>query len=120
MTRLLRLSTLALIAVLTAIAAYPAAAADDSNGVQVVEAGSARFPDRAYIMTLPQRPTAPLTTDTVKVTENGKPVKNLSVLSSASADGIGTVLLIDSSNSMKGSIGSATVGRALKKTTERG
>ena len=41
------------------------------------------------------------------MTENGKPVKNLSVLSSASADGIGTVLLIDSSNSMKGSIDSA-------------
>ena len=107
MTRLLRLSTLALIAALAAIAAYPAAAADDSNGVQVVEAGSALFPDRAYIMTLPQKPAAPLTTDTVKVTENGKPVKNLSVLSSASADGIGTVLLIDSSNSMKGSIDNA-------------
>ena len=107
MTRLLRLSTLALIAALAAIAAYPAAAADDSNGVQVVEAGSALFPDRAYIMTLPQKPAAPLTTDTVKVTENGKPVKNLSVLSSASADGIGTVLLIDSSNSMKGSIDDA-------------
>ena len=58
-------------------------------------------------MTLPEKPAAPLTTDNVKVTENGKPVKNLSVLSSASADGIGTVLLIDSSNSMKGSIDSA-------------
>ena len=107
MTRLLRLSLLALIAALAAIGAYPAAAADDSGGVQVVEAGSALFPDRAYIMTLPEKPAAPLTTDNVKVTENGKPVKNLSVLSSASADGIGTVLLIDSSNSMKGSIDSA-------------
>jgi len=106
-TRLLRLSTLALIAALAAVAAFPAAAADDSNGVQVVEAGSALFPDRAYIMTLPEKPAAPLTTDTVKVTENGKPVQNLSVLSSASADGIGTVLLIDSSNSMKGSIDNA-------------
>ena len=107
MTRFVRLPLLALIAALAAIAAHPAAAADDTNGVQVVEAGSALFPDRAYILTLPQKPSSALTTDDVKVTENGKPVSNLSVLSSASAEGIGTVLLIDASNSMKGSIGSA-------------
>jgi tight adherence protein B len=101
-----RLLPLALIAAVAAVVAYPAAAAD-SDGVQVVEAGSALFPDRAYVLTLPAKPKAPLTTVDVKVTENGKPVKNLSVLSSASAQGIGTVLLIDSSNSMKGSIGSA-------------
>jgi tight adherence protein B len=106
-TRLVRFPLLALIAVLAAVAAYPAAAADDTSSVQVVEAGSALFPDRAYILTLPSKPSSALTTDDVKVTENGKPVKNLSVLSSASAEGIGTVLLIDSSNSMKGSIGSA-------------
>ena len=41
------------------------------------------------------------------MTEDGKPVSNLSVLSAASAEGIGTVLLIDSSNSMKGSIDAA-------------
>ena len=75
--------------------------------MQVVEAGSALFPDRAYVLTLPSSRKAVLTTDDVTVTEDGKPVKNLSVLSSASASGIGTVLLIDSSNSMKGSIESA-------------
>jgi tight adherence protein B len=106
-TRLLRPTVLALVAVLAAIAAYPAAAADDTSGVQIVEAGSALFPDRAYVMTLAQKPSSALTTQDVKVTENGKPVKNLSVLSSASAEGIGTVLLIDASNSMKGSIDSA-------------
>jgi tight adherence protein B len=98
---------LALIAAVAALAAYPAAAADGSGGVQVVEAGSALFPDRAYVVTLPGKRSSVLTTDDVKVRENGKPVKNLSVLSSASAGGIGTVLLIDASNSMKGSIGSA-------------
>ena len=41
----------------------------------------------------------------MKVTENGRPVTSLSVQSAA--NGIGTVLLIDSSNSMKGSIDSA-------------
>ena len=107
MTRFLRPTVLALIAALAAIAAYPAPAANDSSNVQIVEAGSALFPDRAYVMTLAQKPSSALTTQDVKVTENGKPVKNLSVLSSASAEGIGTILLIDASNSMKGSIDSA-------------
>ena len=43
----------------------------------------------------------------MKVTEDGRPVTSLSVQSAAAANGIGTVLLIDSSNSMKGSIDSA-------------
>ena len=75
--------------------------------MQVVEAGTALFPDRAYVLTFTKPRGSVLTTDDVKVTEDGKPVKNLSVLSSASAEGIGTVLLIDASNSMKGSIDSA-------------
>jgi tight adherence protein B len=106
-TRSARTLVLALVAALTAIGAYPAGAADDTSGPQIVEAGSALFPDRAYVLTLPGKPSSALTTEDVKVTENGKPVQNLSVLSSASAEGIGTVLLIDSSNSMKGSIDSA-------------
>jgi tight adherence protein B len=105
-TRLARLVALALAAAAASIAAFPAAAADEQQA-QVVEAGTALFPDRSYILTLPTKPTSALTTEDVKVTEDGTPVKNLSVLSSASAEGIGTVLLIDSSNSMKGSIGSA-------------
>ena len=107
MSRSVRTLVLALVAALAAIGAYPAAAADDASGPQVVEAGTALFPDRAYILTLSSKPDSVLTADDVKVTENGKPVQDLSVLSSASAEGIGTVLLIDSSNSMKGSIGSA-------------
>ena len=107
MTRLARLLPLALVAAVAALAAFPAAAADDDGGVQVVEAGTALFPDRAYVLTLPAPQESALTTEDVKVTEDGKPVQNLSVLSAASAEGIGTVLLIDSSNSMKGSIESA-------------
>ena len=75
--------------------------------MQVVEAGNALFPDRAYVLTLPEPRKPALTTDDVTVTEDGNPVKNLAVLSSASANGLGTVLLIDSSNSMKGSIQAA-------------
>jgi tight adherence protein B len=106
-SRAVRSLVLALLAALAAIAAYPAAAADTETGVQIVEAGSALFPDRAYVLTLPGGRDSALTSDDVKVTENGTPVKNLSVLSSASSEGIGTVLLIDASNSMKGSIDSA-------------
>jgi tight adherence protein B len=106
-SRGVRSLVLALIAAFAAVTAYPIAAADNESGVQIVEAGSALFPDRAYVLTLPGKRDSALTTDDVAVTENGKPVKNLSVLSSASAEGIGTVLLIDASNSMKGSIDSA-------------
>jgi tight adherence protein B len=106
-TRAGRAIVLALVAATAALGAFPAFAADDTSNPQIVEAGSALFPDRAYILTLPGDQKSALTTQDVTVTENGKPVKNLSVLSSASAEGIGTVLMIDSSNSMKGSIDSA-------------
>jgi tight adherence protein B len=106
-SRLARSFTLALLVALAAVGTLPAAAADGSGGVQVVEAGTALFPDRAYVLTLAAERKSALTTDDVKVTEDGKPVKNLAVLSAASAEGIGTVLLIDSSNSMKGSIDEA-------------
>jgi tight adherence protein B len=106
-TRIVRSYILALLAlvVAAAIGALPAAAAD--NGIQVVEAGNPLFPDRSYVLTLPKPVKPALTAESVAVTENGKRVKDLSVLSSASGEGIGTVLLIDASNSMKGSIKSA-------------
>ena len=106
MSRSARSVALALVAIVASIAAFPAAGADD-GGVQIVEAGTALFPDRAYVLTLPTKRDSALTTADVKVTEDGKLVKNLAVLSSASAEGIGTVLMIDASNSMKGSIASA-------------
>jgi len=105
-SRIARILLPALLAVVAAVAAWPAAAAD-AGTVQVVEAGGALFPDRAYVLTLPAPRKPALTTDDVTVTENGKPVDNLAVLSSASGSGIGTVLLIDASNSMKGSIQAA-------------
>ncbi len=97
----------ALVAVVAALVLAIPASAAESASPEVVEAGSPIFPDRAYILTLPEAKKPALTTDDVSVTENGAPVKNLAVLSAASGKGIGTVLLIDASNSMKGSIGSA-------------
>jgi tight adherence protein B len=99
-----RTLAIAAAAIAASIAALPGAAATDET-VQVIEAGTALFPDRRYIVTTPT-PREALDAASVKVTENGTPVKNLSVLS-ASAQGIGTVLMIDSSNSMRGSIDSA-------------
>lgn len=96
------------LAVATAAAsiATVAASAAEGGGVQVVEAGTALFPDRAYVLTLPA-PREALSAKDVTVTEDGRPVKNLSVLSGAGEQGIGTVLIIDASNSMKGSIDAA-------------
>ena len=100
-----RLLGLAVVAAAVSVAAFPAVAAD-AQGIQVVEAGSALFPERAYVLTFPSEQET-LTADRVKVTEDGAPVSGLSVLSSASAQGIGTVMLIDSSNSMRNAIDSA-------------
>ncbi len=106
MTRIARIILPALAAVVVALVAFPAAAAE-GDGIQVTDAGTALFPDRALILTTPTVQKPPLSTESVTVTENGEPVKNLAVLTAASAEGIGTVLLIDASNSMKSSIDAA-------------
>ena len=107
MSRVARHVIPALAVFAAALVALPAAASADASGPQVVQAGTALFPYRAYVLTLAAPRKTPLTGADVKLTENGRPVKNLSVFSSASANGIGTVLLIDASNSMKTKIASA-------------
>jgi tight adherence protein B len=107
--RTLRWMIPGLVAVACAVAATPVLAADDGEataGVEVVEAGSALFPDRAYILTF-QEPRGVLKNSEVTVTEDGKAVEGVAVQSAAAANGIGTVLLIDTSNSMRNSIASA-------------
>lgn len=105
MSRLARTFVLAVVTAAASIATLAASAAE-GGGVQIVEAGTALFPDRAYVLTLPT-PREALSAKDVTVTEDGRPVKNLTVLSGAGEQGIGTVLLIDASNSMKGSIDAA-------------
>lgn len=119
MRRRLQLIIPALVAALAAVAATPVLAADDDDGatgIEVVEAGSALFPDRAYVLTFPS-PRGALAASDLRVTEDGAAVTNVSVQSAAAADGIGTVLLIDSSNSMRGSIDGAMA--AARAFTER-
>jgi tight adherence protein B len=109
----------ALVAAACAFAATPVLAADDGEetaAVEVVEAGSALFPDRAYVLTFAE-PRGVLSNSDVTVTEDGKPVDGSTVQSAAAANGIGTVLLIDTSNSMRNSIDSAMA--AARAFTER-
>ncbi len=87
--------------IVASIAAGSALAADP-NGFSVIEGGGALFPDRAYVIVLEQK--RPVTSAGVGVTENGKPMTGVTV---DSGGGVGTVLLIDASNSMKPSIDQA-------------
>jgi tight adherence protein B len=70
--------------------------------VHLVEAGGAQFPFRSYILTLPTRQALPLSR--LHVSENGTPVRALSVVSAQAAKQreFGVVLAIDASLSMKG------------------
>lgn len=102
------LSRLTRVALLTAVVLACAAgqgwtAEDGPFGLS--EAGSTFFPNQVYVVTLDEK--RQLAADDVTVTENGKAIGGVAVRPAASAQGIGTVLLIDSSNSMKGSIDDA-------------
>ena len=94
----MRRRALVLAFVLAAVLAPPASAA----GVRLSEAAGSHFPDRTYALTLP-RPTR-LTAAQVQVTENGRPVRgvSLSQAGGAQARHFGVVLVIDTSGSMHG------------------
>ena len=92
---------IALAGALVALASM-AAAGTAAAPLRLTEAASATFPQRTYILTLPagQR----LAASAVKVSENGEGVVGLSVtpLGESSSVRSGTVLAIDTSNSMRG------------------
>jgi tight adherence protein B len=64
--------------------------------------GDARFPERAFVVTLPER--TRLAPSEVQVTENGQPVHGLrtSPVGAARRARLGVVLALDASSSMKG------------------
>jgi tight adherence protein B len=97
-------SLVAACAVVVACVAGGALAADEGP-FAVAEGGATFFPNQVYVVTLDQK--RQLSSEDVVVTENGQPVAGVAVRPAASAQGIGTVLLIDSSNSMRGSIDDA-------------
>jgi len=89
---------LAALTLLLAGLSAPASAA----GPRLSEAAGARFPDRAYALTLPK--VMSLSAADVHVTENGRPVPGVTVRQATGADArrFGVVLAIDTSGSMHG------------------
>ena len=87
--------------VAAAAAATAAVAAGAGPGLGITE-GNARFPDRTYILSLGTNAT--LTRKDVRVRENGGRVSGLSVVPAreAGSNQLGVVLVIDTSNSMRG------------------
>ena len=70
--------------------------------VDLTEAGGAKFPERAFVIGLSSG--RALTSADVEVSENGKPVIDVSLVPASSADRrtFGTVLVVDASDSMRG------------------
>ncbi len=85
-----------------ATAALTAVQADAGTRLGLTEAAGRRFPDRAFVLTLPSP--RPLSASELRVRENGGGVTGLTVVpaSTASATQFGVVLVIDASNSMRG------------------
>lgn len=91
-----RLVALLLVAAAAAVPASTAAAAT------LTRVGDEPFPDRAFVLSLPEA--REIVPSRVEVRENGKPVDALTVLpaSAAGKRAVGTVLVIDTSRSMRG------------------
>jgi len=98
-TRRAIVSVIFLSALLTPLAS---AVAGTSGGLRVVEAGGARFPDRAFVLTLPAK--QHLRAARVHVLENGAQVSKVSLVpvDAAGRGDFGVVLVIDASKSMHG------------------
>jgi tight adherence protein B len=86
-----------------AVAAAGSAATPATSGrVQVTEAGGAKFPERAFVLSLPSRRS--LSADSVAVYENGQSVigTTLTPVSEAGGTTFGSVVIVDASQSMRG------------------
>jgi tight adherence protein B len=98
-----RLAPAVLVAVAVAAAASVAAGrAASPTAVRLTPLGSIQFPDRAFILSSTSGP--PLSNTGIHVTENGKDVRKFSAVpaSSTLSRTFGVVLVIDTSNSMRG------------------
>jgi tight adherence protein B len=93
--------TAATVAALSIVAAFPAVGTA-ASGVQLTQAQGGTFPNRSFVLTLPQQRS--VTDAQVHVTENGQEVHNLSVTPGGQAGPrtFGVLLAIDTSESMHG------------------
>jgi tight adherence protein B len=100
--RLLFAAALCLAAALPSLGLAAHKPAQAPSGFQLTEAGGAKFPNRAFVLSLPT--TRTLTADQIQVTEDGNSVAGVT-LTPASATGntaFGAVLVVDASESMAG------------------
>jgi tight adherence protein B len=112
----MRRAALAL-AVGAAVLAGPAGQA--SAAISLSPTGDAKFPRRAYVVTLPE--SSRLGPEQVSVTENGAPVHDLRTapVGAARRARLGVVLAIDASSSMKGAAFESAVEAARAFASER-
>jgi tight adherence protein B len=94
------ITAIAIALVATLAPAHPAGAAE---GLTLNEARMPEFPQRAYVLTLPDAQV--LEQAELSVTENGRPVGDLNVSSLGAQSAV--VLAIDASNSMRGKLDDA-------------
>lgn len=108
-----------LIAALVALVALVAALPASADSLSISSAGSARFPDRSFVITLP--PGSQVSPSQVHVTENGRGVDGPSFVSASStgSNRFGVVLVIDSSTSMSGAPLQAAVAAAREFAVRR-
>jgi len=102
---------LAPLALFAAVLTAAPSSAGAKRQLRLTEA-RATFPDRAFILTLPSDRS--LSAGQLVVRENGDPVSDLTVLPASAAEGnqFGVVLVIDTSDSMKGKPIDAALGAA--------
>jgi len=80
----------------------PVVGAAEANGLHLHPTGGVKFPDRAYVLTLPSE--AYITPESLVVRENGEVIKDVTVVpaSLARSGQFGVVLVVDASESMRG------------------
>ena len=109
-------AALALVAAMVAAAAPVAHAA---SGAELTEASGAAFPAKTFVLTLPDR--RDLRPNDVSVSENGQDVEGLRIVpgDAAGTKTFGTVLVIDTSQSMRGAPIAAAMAAARRFAEQR-
>jgi tight adherence protein B len=94
---------LAVLTLVLALGAWLAGAASANGAIRLVEAGGVEFPERAFVLSLPEK--TRLTEEALTLRENGVVVPDFSLTPVGAGEGpaSGVVLLIDASESMAGS-----------------
>ncbi|HUP33483.1 MAG TPA: VWA domain-containing protein [Gaiellaceae bacterium] len=95
-----------------------ASASGAPTGLQLTPVGRLPFPERGYVVALPER--AAVDSSIVEVRENGRPVRDFDVLPvAASGISFGVVLALDTSESMAGRPARASLEAARRFVAER-